>query len=50
MELKVLGVIYGLYLLYELLRIIYECWAKNLTLKEWWNTPLKNGKSSTFDA
>ena len=50
MELKALGVIYGFYLLYELLQIIYECWAKNLTLKEWWNKPLEDDKSSTFDA
>ena len=50
MELKVLGLVYGLYLIYEVLRIGYECWSKNLTLKQWWNAPLKDEESTTFKA
>ncbi len=50
MDWKFFAVFYGLYLVYELCRVLYECWKDKMTFRQWWNAPLKKEKPTNFEA
>ena len=43
-------VFYCLYLIYEVIRVVYECKRDQLTFREWCKTPVKKDDDHKFDA